>query len=109
MNEQSNDQTQLEEKTAIARSHRRRPIPIIIAAIALISLAGIAAWLWWPRQAGKPVPAPRSVSFGESSQTEVAGEQRLKLTPEQMKTAQLKIETVGEQITNGKFEMPNGK
>src|SRR5438132_3011545 len=97
MNEQSNDQTQFEEKTAIARSHRRRPIPIIIAAIALISLAALAAWLWWPRQAGKPVPAPRSVSFGESSQTEVAGEQRLKLTPEQMKTAQLKSETVGEQ------------
>jgi cobalt-zinc-cadmium efflux system membrane fusion protein len=95
MNEQSNDQVQLEEKTAMARLHRRRAFPIVIAAIALISLAGIT-WLLWPKQAGKPVPAPRSVSFAESPQPATAGEQKLTLTPEQMRTAQLKIETVGE-------------
>ena len=95
MNEQSNDQIRLEEKTAIARSDRRRSIPVIIAAFALIAFS-IGAWLLWPRQAGKPVPAPRSVSFAESPQPATAGEQKLTLTPEQMRTAQLKIEAVGE-------------
>jgi len=57
----------------------------------------IAVWLLWPKAAGKPVAAPRSVSFDESSPPATAGEQKLTLTPEQMRTAQLKIETVGEQ------------
>jgi len=96
MNEQSNDQIRLEEKTAIARSDRRRSIPVIIAAFALIVIIAVAAWLLWPKQAGKPVPAPRSVSFEEPSQPTTAGEQKLTLTPEQIRTAQLKIETVGE-------------
>src|SRR5947209_18023909 len=47
--------------------------------------------------AGKPVPAPRSVSFEESPQPATAGGgDKLTLTPEQMRTVQLKIETVGE-------------
>src|SRR5207249_6352520 len=97
MNEQSNNQTRLEQKTAMARSHRRRSFSVIIGAVALIGLA-IAAWLLWPKQTGKPVPAPRSVSFGESSgpQTGSTGEQILTLAPEQLQRAGLKIETVGE-------------
>ena len=66
-----------------------------VAAVALIVIA-IAAWLLWPKQAGKPVPAPRAVSFEESPQTPTAGEQKLVLTPEQVGTVQLKIETIGE-------------
>jgi cobalt-zinc-cadmium efflux system membrane fusion protein len=80
------------------RSSRSR-LAIIIAAITLVSIGGFAAWLLWPRQAGKPVPAPRSVSFAETSnqQTAPAGDQRLTLTSEQLQRAGLKIETVGEQ------------
>jgi cobalt-zinc-cadmium efflux system membrane fusion protein len=77
----------------------RSRLAIIIAAIALALIVGVAAWLLWPRQTGKPVPAPRSVSFEESSNqpTALAGDQRLTLTPEQVQRAGLKIETVGEQ------------
>ena len=80
------------------RSSRSR-LAIIIVAIALVLIVGLAAWLLWPKQTGKPVPAPRSVSFEEtpSRQTAAAGDQRLTLTPEQMQRAGLKIETVGEQ------------
>src|SRR5216684_5120001 len=39
---------------------------------------------------------PRSVSFDQSPQPATAGGDKLTLTPEQMRTAQLKIETVGE-------------
>ena len=78
-----------------AATRRLAPV-IIIGAIALVLLAGIAAWLFWPRKTGQPVPAPRSVSFAESQQTPATGDQRLTLTPEQARNAGLQIETVGE-------------
>jgi len=76
-------------------SNRRTARVFAVAAIAIVVVA-VAAWLLWPKQAGKPVAAPRSVSFGESPQPATAGGEKLTLTPEQMRTAQLKIETVGE-------------
>ena len=78
---------------------KRGPVMITVAAVAVVSIVGVAAWLLWPRQAGKPVPAPRSVSFEETSNqpTAPAGEQRLTLTPELVQRAGVKIETVGEQ------------
>ena len=106
MNEEPNKQI---DHDAIANDAgpQRRPTParrlaqlIIIGAIALVLLAGIAAWLFWPVQTGKPVPAPRSVSFAESQQTPATGDQRLILTPEQARNAGLKIETVGERPTS---------
>jgi RND family efflux transporter MFP subunit len=76
-------------------SNRQTALVVSVVAIALVTVA-IAAWLLWPKQAGKPVPAPRSVSFNESPQPATAGGEKLTLTPEQLRTAQLKIETVGE-------------
>jgi membrane fusion protein, heavy metal efflux system len=73
----------------------------VVAIVAVVAIAAIAvlAWFLWPTKVGKPVPAPRSVSFGESPgrpQTATAGDQKLTLTPEQLQRAGLKIETVGE-------------
>ena len=86
------------QKTPAPR--RRLAQLVIVGTLALVLLAGIAAWLFWPGQTGKPVPAPRSVSFAESQQTPVTGDQRLILTPEQARNAGLKIETVGERPTS---------
>jgi len=79
-------------------SRRSRRVPIIVAIVAMVAIvATVAVWLLWPKQAGKPVPAPRTVSFGESPERPTtAAEQRLTLTPEQARNVQLKIETVGE-------------
>ena len=85
------------EPQPTAKSSARRTIPIIVATVAIVAIVGVVAvWLLWPKQAGKPVPAPRTVSFEESSQPPTTGEQRLTLTPEQLRSVQLKIETVGE-------------
>lgn len=65
--------------------------------VVLVAVALAAALLLWPRQAGKPVPAPRSVSFEDPRPAPSASEQRLVLSPEQASAAQLRIETVGEQ------------
>jgi len=95
MSQESNPESSASIDQA-SHPHRRPPAMIVAGIVVIVGIAAIAAWLFWPKQAGQPVPAPRSVSFEESSQTPTAGEQRLILTPEQMQTAQLKIETVGE-------------
>ena len=97
MNEKTNGQVQ-DDANGAARSqgsHTKNWL-IAITSIALILIVVIAAWLLWPKQAGKPVAAPRSVSFDESPQPATARGEKLALTPEQMRTVQLKIETVGE-------------
>ena len=99
MNEESDKQIESEAPSdkPLPKTSDRRTVPLVaVAAIAIVGIVAIAAWLLWPKQVGKPVPAPRSVSFEESPQNPKAGEQKLTLTPEQMRTAQLKIETVGE-------------
>jgi RND family efflux transporter MFP subunit len=80
---------------------RHPRIAVGAIAVAAISIAGIAIWLFWPGKAGKPVPAPRSVSFNESAKQPAAitGDQKLILTPEQTQGAGLKIETAGERPT----------
>jgi RND family efflux transporter MFP subunit len=78
-------------------THYRTAVMVIVA-IAAVAGVAIAAWALWPSKAGKPIPAPRSVSFGESSspQTSILGDQKLILTSEQLQRAGLKIEAVGE-------------
>src|SRR5438128_11220853 len=97
MNEKTNGQIQDDANGASQSegSHDKQWL-IAITAIALILIVAIAAWFLWPKGPGKPVPAPRSVSFDESPQPATATGQKLTLTPEQMRTVQLKIETVGE-------------
>jgi cobalt-zinc-cadmium efflux system membrane fusion protein len=107
MNEESDNQVNNNaSETSAARgethsgsTRKRRPILIAVAAVAVVLIAGLAAWRFWPRQSGKPVPAPRAVSFEEISDrtTALAGDQKLTLTAEQVQRAGLKIETVGEQ------------
>jgi multidrug efflux pump subunit AcrA (membrane-fusion protein) len=100
MNDQPNvertDRAAESASPSAAPQKRRRSALIIIAVVAIALISIVATWLLWPKQAGKPVPAPRTVSFQESPQTMTTAEQRLTLTPEQLHSVQLKIETVGE-------------
>jgi RND family efflux transporter MFP subunit len=98
MNE--NPETSRAPETGMATTKVQTNRPIVAAVVAVIAVVGVAfvAWLLWPGKAGKPVPAPRSVSFEESPSQQVAisGDQKLTLSPEQVQRAGLKIETVGE-------------
>ena len=95
MSEQTNERPP--EADAANPRPRRSQVVIIVAIVATVAIVAIVAvWLLWPRQAGKPVAAPRTVSFEESAETPVTGEQRLTLTPEHLRSVQLKIEPVGE-------------
>lgn len=97
MSEQSNDQADATDKAPPSEERRRWARPMFVSLIVLVLLSAVAVWLLWPKPVGKPVPAPRSVSFNESPQPATAGGEKLTLTPEQLRAAQLKIETVGEQ------------
>jgi RND family efflux transporter MFP subunit len=77
----------------------------IVAVFAVIAVAGIALllWLFIPRgSGGRPVPAPRSI--GPDQTTDQAGntpgESTLTIGPEQAQRAGIKIETVGERVSN---------
>ena len=95
MNEESNTQAPASTKPA-SRSRRRSGTAIIIGVVAIVIIAAFGIWLMWPKQTGKPVPAPRTVSFAESQQSPATGDQRLILSPEQLRNAGMKVETVGE-------------
>ena len=96
MNEET-DQVPATVESPHSHSRRSRRVPIVVAIVAMVAIvATVALWLLWPKQAGKPVAAPRTVSFQESPPPMTTAEQRLTLTPEQLRSAQLKIETVGE-------------
>src|SRR5215510_4194787 len=101
MNQQTDNSTA--EKDPAKQSVRERStgrkhaVWIVIAVIAIVGAAIATGLLFWPRQAGKPVPAPRSVSFEETPQAPSTAEEKLVLSVEQARAAQVKIETVGEQ------------
>jgi RND family efflux transporter MFP subunit len=77
-------------------SHKRLPL-IVVGVVAVFAVSVVGIFLLWPKQAGKPVPAPRNVSFEEASgQAVPAGDQILTLTAEQLRSAGLRIEPVGE-------------
>src|SRR6266849_6805280 len=106
MNENNGKELKDREESKASRSEdgkmqtpkSQRTALVAIGAVVAIAAIAVLAWFLWPGKTGKPVPAPRSVSFGESSspQTATTGEQVLTLAPEQLQRADLKIETVGE-------------
>ncbi|MEP7037710.1 MAG: efflux RND transporter periplasmic adaptor subunit [Acidobacteriota bacterium] len=91
---------EVEEEKPLVKS---RKIYIIGGLIAL-SVAFVLIWLYATRNSGggKPVPAPRNVSFGETDAGNDAlktGEQTITISPEQLEAANLKIVTVGEDLS----------
>jgi membrane fusion protein, heavy metal efflux system len=101
MNEQD-ENLMLEDSNDKAKSRTSRSRwPLIIVAIVAIAAVGvIAIVLLRSKQTGKPVPAPRTVTFEESPTPSSTADQKLALTPEQLRSASLKIETVGERPTS---------
>jgi cobalt-zinc-cadmium efflux system membrane fusion protein len=95
-----------EVETHTARSGRKRALVIAIAAITIIAVSGVV-WLLRRKAdsgAGKPVPAPRTVSITETKDQQTkstgSGEPTVTLTHEQAERAGIKIEPVGEQTVS---------
>ena len=96
MNENPDTPAENESNVTPRRRNTKLVLVVIVAAVAVIGIA-FAAWFLRARNSGKPVPAPRTVSFEETPvQPTTSGDQKLSLSSEQLQRASLKIETVGE-------------
>jgi cobalt-zinc-cadmium efflux system membrane fusion protein len=103
-----NEQPEIDKQTRKSvggRNERRRTKTAIVAVVAVLAVAAVALLLWRfiPRDSGgRPVPAPRSLGPGQTSNqgnNPTSGESALTLGPEQVQRAGIKIETVGERMT----------
>ncbi len=81
---------------------RRRIHPGMIAA-AGVAAAGLILLLIWffaicDPEVGRPVPAPRMTTMGEAPSGEMPAGQTLTISPEQLASSGIEIETIGEQM-----------
>lgn len=92
-----------EPEFASEQKSNRKPLYIGLIVIGVVILAGLAVWYFRGREGGQAVPAPRTVSFGDSANSPIPdrqGEQTITLQPDQMERIGLKIETVGETLSS---------
>lgn len=84
-------------------SAMRRRVMLGLAALFLIAAAIFAVWVFRPAgNAGRPVPAPSSVSTDQTTNSHNVGadaNEILTINPDEAERAGIKIETVGEQIS----------
>src|SRR5215510_5059376 len=101
-----------EEQTKLPQRSARTSNKTLVIVIAIVAVAGIGlvVWLLKPRSnAGRPVPAPRSLpaeSAGAPSSVGATANEMLTINPEEAQRAGLKIETVGEQMSSAAGGQP---
>ena len=82
---------------------RRPSRTVIVAAVAIVAIVALSIIVWKYRgassgQAGRPVPAPRTIT-SDVSPAAPETESTITLDPDVMEKAGIRIETVGEQMT----------
>jgi cobalt-zinc-cadmium efflux system membrane fusion protein len=109
MNENPDLPRETESDLKRSRGNRKVAIVAIVAAVVVVAIV-FAAWFFRSGSSGKPVPAPRSISFAETpSQPTTSRDQKLTLSAEQLQRAGLKIEAVGERpSTEAASQMATG-
>lgn len=92
-----------ETASADKRNQSRKPVYIALAVIGIVVLGALMIWLFRSREGGgQPVPAPRTVSFepgGDGQTSAPTAEQTITIAPEQLGRSGIKIETVGETLS----------
>ena len=99
----TNDRTTEDSEVASGSEADRKPVYIALAVIGAIVLAAGSYWFWPFGEGGKPVPAPRTVSFGQDTNQPTSGttgEEVITLQPRQAEAIGLKIESVGETLSS---------
>lgn len=87
----------------VSRSRTKRTV--IVAIVAVVSIAAIAILAWVllrsrSSTAGRPVPAPRTMST-EQPATPTSAESTITVSPDVIQRAGIKLEQVGEQLAGG--------
>ena len=77
----------------------KRFMVVTLAVTGVVVLAVFLYWLSRGGEEGRPVPAPRTMSFGEPNNSGVqTGDATITLTPEEIERAGIKVEIAGEQL-----------
>lgn len=103
--EEYNDNNTEDEGSVSIDTEPKRPnrLPLIISlsVVGFIVIGGGLYWAFRVGEGGKPVSAPRTVSFGDNTQTSggAPGVETVTITPEQVGSIGLKVETVGETLS----------
>lgn len=81
----------------------RKPLIITAAIGGLVILGGLAFWYFRSGTEGQPLPAPRTVTFGDNTSGTTGampGEETVTIQPDQVEKIGLTIETVGETLSS---------
>jgi len=83
------------------RNSSRKPMYIAQAVIGVVILGALVFWLFrGSKESGQPVPAPRTISFENNDQSSpTTEEQTVTIAPEQVERSGIKIESVGETLS----------
>src|SRR6267142_682525 len=85
MSDSSKEETRVTQVRRVSPPNRNKAAVVAIVAVVAIAGVAIVAWLLWPSQAGKPVPAPRSISVeGPANEGTRSSAQTLTLTADQL-------------------------
>ena len=101
MSEEKIDETN-NATNGMARGPKHKSIIIGAAIVGLLAFGGLVYWYLNNSGGGQPLPAPRTVTFGDNSDSSpsTTSEQTITLQPDQVEKIGLKIETVGETLSN---------
>lgn len=99
------DPKEIIDETAEANAAPRNRKPLIIGAAiaAIVILGGAAFWYLRSGNEGQPLPAPRTVTFGDNTSGTAAstpGEETVTIAPDQLEKIGLTIETAGETLSS---------
>ncbi len=103
MSEEYNEDNvdEIEAGEPLKPASNRKPLYIAAAVIGVVIVGAFGFWLYNRGEGGKAVPAPQSVTFGDSgTQPETTGEQTITIEPDQVEKIGLQIETVGETLSS---------
>src|SRR5690606_35622156 len=79
-----------------------KPLFIAAGVASVLVIGALGFWYFSTRETGQPVPPPRSVTFGDNSNSEpsTSGEQTITIPQGQLERIGLKIEAVGETLSS---------
>lgn len=110
---ETEETTVRDEEAGIESRTRRTPVEamrevfrekrfLVISVVVALSATLIIVFIWLRRsnEEGRIVPAPRNTSFGEVNTATASADEILTLTPEQVTSAGLKTEAVGETLSS---------